>query len=56
LAALVWLANCLACYGMGLRAGQIVMTGSIVASRWVHRGDRVAVRLNGLGTALVEFA
>jgi 2-keto-4-pentenoate hydratase len=56
LAALVWLANCLARYGMGLQAGQIVMTGSIVATRWVHRGDRVAVRLDGLGTALVEFA
>jgi 2-keto-4-pentenoate hydratase len=54
-APLVWLANHLARYGQGLRAGEIVMTGSIVATRWVQQGDRVAVVLEGLGTAQVEF-
>jgi 2-keto-4-pentenoate hydratase len=53
--ALVWLANQLARYGQGLRAGELVMTGSIVATQWVQPGDRVAVELTGLGTALVEF-
>jgi 2-keto-4-pentenoate hydratase len=52
---LVWLANQLARYGQGLRAGELVMTGSIVATRWVQKGDRVAVVLEGLGTARVDF-
>jgi 2-oxo-3-hexenedioate decarboxylase/2-keto-4-pentenoate hydratase len=54
-AALAWLANQLARYNVGLQAGQIVMTGSIVATRWVQQGDRVAVVLDGLGTARVDF-
>ena len=32
------------------------LTGSIVATRWMHRGDWVTIKLDGLGTALVEFA
>jgi 2-keto-4-pentenoate hydratase len=53
--ALIWLANHLARFGQGLHAGQIVMTGSIVATHWVKPGARVAVELEGLGTTRVEF-
>jgi 2-oxo-3-hexenedioate decarboxylase/2-keto-4-pentenoate hydratase len=55
-AALAWLANALASRGRGLKAGQFVLTGSVVATKWVERGDRVRVSLTQLGDASVEFA
>ena len=54
--ALTWLANQLAGYGIGLRSGQVVLTGSVVATQWVERGDRVRVAVEGLGAAEVVFA
>ena len=56
LTALAWLANQLAVYGIGLRRGQVVLTGSVVATQWVERGDRVRVDVEGLGAAEVVFA
>ena len=56
LTALTWLANQLAAYGIGLRSGQVVLTGSVVATQWVERGDRVRVNVEGLGAAEVVFA
>ena len=56
LTALTWLANQLAAYGIGLRSGQVVLTGSVVATQWVERGDRVRVDVEGLGAAEVVFA
>ena len=56
LTALTWLANQLAAYGIGLRSGQVVLTGSVVATQWVERGDRVRVDVEGLGAAEVAFA
>ena len=54
--ALTWLANQLAGYGIGLRSGQVVLTGSVVATQWIERGDRVRVEVEGLGAAEVVFA
>lgn len=54
--ALAWLANTLARRGRGLRAGEIVLTGSIVETRWIARGDRVSVTVDGLGEADAAFA
>jgi 2-keto-4-pentenoate hydratase len=54
-AALAWLANRLAAEGRPLAAGMVVMTGSIVQTRWVERGDRVEVDLGPLGTASACF-
>ena len=54
--ALAWLANQLAAYGVGLRRGHVVLTGSVVATQWVERGDRVRVTVEGLGAAGVAFA
>ena len=54
--ALTWLANQLAAYGIGLRRGHVVLTGSVVATQWVARGDRVRVDVEGLGAAEVVFA
>ncbi|HTO82714.1 MAG TPA: fumarylacetoacetate hydrolase family protein [Methylomirabilota bacterium] len=53
--AVAWLANALAGRGAWLRAGDIVLTGSVVATKWVQLGDAVEVSLAGLGEARVRF-
>ena len=53
--ALAWLANHLATAGKTLRAGQIVLTGSLVQTVWLNAGDKVLIELEGLGTVSVEF-
>jgi len=53
--ALAWLANHLAAGGKGLRAGQIVLTGSLVKTVWLGAGDEVVMDLSGLGTVTADF-
>jgi 2-keto-4-pentenoate hydratase len=53
--ALAWLANALAARGTALAAGAIVLTGSVVATRWVEPGAKVEVELSGLGRVEVTF-
>jgi 2-keto-4-pentenoate hydratase len=53
---LAWLANHLASDGKGLRAGQIVLTGSLVKTIWLNAGDQVTMDLSGLGTVQATFA
>jgi 2-oxo-3-hexenedioate decarboxylase/2-keto-4-pentenoate hydratase len=53
--ALAWLANQRASQGAGLAAGDIVMTGSIVQTNWIARGQSVVVAIDGLGEARVRF-
>jgi 2-keto-4-pentenoate hydratase len=53
--ALAWLANHLAAEGRGLRAGQIVLTGSLVKTVWLEAGDKVVMELVGLGKVAVTF-
>ena len=53
---LAWLANQLAAEGKGLRAGQIVMTGSLVKTIWLNAGDKVTMDLSGLGTVQAAFS
>jgi 2-keto-4-pentenoate hydratase len=54
--ALAWLANHLAADGKALRAGQIVLTGSLVKTVWLEPGDHVAMDLSGLGAVRASFA
>ncbi len=54
--ALAWLANHLAANGKGLRAGQIVLTGSLVKTVWLNAGDEVVMELEGLGRVEATFA
>jgi 2-keto-4-pentenoate hydratase len=54
--ALAWLANHLAAGGKGLRAGEIVLTGSLVKTVWLNAGDKVAMELVGLGKVRAKFA
>lgn len=53
--AVAWLAVNLAARGERLRSGQVVLTGSIVRSETVGRGDRVTVAIDGLGEAYARY-
>jgi 2-keto-4-pentenoate hydratase len=53
--ALAWLANHLAADGKSLRAGEIVLTGSLVKTVWLNAGDKVMMELAGLGKVSVTF-
>lgn len=48
---LAWLANKLASEGETLRAGSIVITGSIVPPKFLEQGDRALITVEGLGEA-----
>src|SRR5262245_22618385 len=54
--ALVWLANGLAKRGKRLTQGMVVMTGSIVATKFVHPGDIVRFCIDGLGEVRLSVA
>ena len=48
---LAWLANNLNQRGIMLRAGDVVLTGSIVATKWLRPGDHMVTEVEGLGRA-----
>jgi len=54
--ALAWLANLCAAHGRPLRAGAVVLLGSVVETRWLAPGDRVGIAVEGLGQASARFA
>jgi 2-keto-4-pentenoate hydratase len=54
--ALVWLANTVAERGVTLRAGDVVLPGSITASMPVAPGDAVTATFAGLGSVTAIFA
>jgi 2-oxo-3-hexenedioate decarboxylase/2-keto-4-pentenoate hydratase len=54
--ALAWLADHLALDGQQLRAGDIVLTGSLVRTLWLKAGDHAVMELSGLGMVDVRFA
>jgi 2-oxo-3-hexenedioate decarboxylase/2-keto-4-pentenoate hydratase len=56
LEALVWLINMLAERGKSLTQGMIVMTGSIVATKFVNSGDAVSLAMDGLGEVRLNVA
>ena len=53
--AVAWLANALAARGRELRAGDVVMTGSIVATKWPAAGDEIVVAIDSLGEARLRL-
>lgn len=53
--ALAWLANRMAEYGRTLRAGELVMLGSLVGTRWIDRPARAVIEVDGLGRAVCDF-
>lgn len=52
--ALAWLAN-LRVARQPLRAGEFVLLGSVVETRWLQAGDRVEIAIDGLGGASAQF-
>jgi 2-keto-4-pentenoate hydratase len=52
---LAWLANRLRALGRALEPGQIVMTGSLPLPYWASAGDRVEIKIAGLGAVRVDF-
>lgn len=50
-----WLANTLGAYGIGLKAGEVILSGSLVPLEPVVAGDHMRVSIAGLGRAEVFF-
>ena len=55
LAALAWLANQAAATDRPLAAGDVVLTGSIIETRWSEPGDAVRAALEHLGESAAAF-
>jgi 2-keto-4-pentenoate hydratase len=53
--ALSWLADKLGAAGTPLRRGMVVMTGSVVATKYPVAGDRVDIEIDGLGRAALTL-
>ena len=53
--AVTWLANTLGQLGMGLKAGEVILSGSLAAMVPVRAGDNLRMTLGGIGSASVRF-
>lgn len=56
LTAVAWLANTLGAYGVPLKAGDIILSGSLVPLAPAVPGDEFTTLIEGLGTAEIRFA
>jgi len=56
LGALAWLANLAAGRGRPLKAGQVIITGSVIPTIAVKAGDRLSFTLGGLGEVALTVA
>ena len=50
-----WLANTLSAIGIGLKAGEIILSGSLVPLQPVKPGDNMTVSVGGIGRCSVRF-
>ena len=50
-----WLANTLGEFGIGLKAGEVILSGSLVPLEPVKAGDFMRVDIGGIGSASVYF-
>lgn len=50
-----WLANTLGQFGVGLKAGEVILSGSLVPLEPVKAGDFMRVEIDGIGSASVRF-
>lgn len=53
--AVAWLANTLGNFGIGLHAGDIILSGSLAAMIPARSGDHFAIEIDGLGGCSVQF-
>ena len=54
-AAVAWLANQLAAYGMKLEAGSIVLAGALTAALSAQAGDCFTASFQGMGSVSIKF-
>mmetsp|Transcript_50835 Transcript_50835/g.162727 ORF Transcript_50835/g.162727 Transcript_50835/m.162727 type:complete len:139 (+) Transcript_50835:590-1006(+) len=50
-----WLANTLGQFGIPLKAGEVILSGSLVPLEPVKAGDFMSVSIGGIGNASVRF-
>ena len=50
-----WLANTLGEFGISLKAGEVILSGSLVPLEPVQAGDSLRVDIGGIGSASVRF-
>ena len=55
LTCVAWLANTFGALGVPLLAGEVILSGSLVPLEPVKAGDRMRVRIGGIGSASVVF-
>ncbi|MCY1537010.1 2-hydroxyhexa-2,4-dienoate hydratase [compost metagenome] len=53
--AVAWLANTLGRLGIGLKRGEVILSGSLAAMVPVAAGDQLRISLGGIGSAGVRF-
>ncbi len=53
--AVAWLANALGRFGISLKAGEVILSGSLAAMIPVQRGDRFRMQIGGIGDCSVRF-
>ena len=53
--AVAWLANTLGRFGIALKAGEVILSGSLVPLEPVKAGDVMRVDIGGIGSASVRF-
>lgn len=51
----MWLANTLGEFGIPLKAGEVILSGSLVPMENVKAGDFMSISVGGMGTASVRF-
>ena len=53
--ALAWLANSRAKHGLGaLHAGEFILLGSVVETKWLNAGDKVRIEVESLGAVTLD--
>lgn len=55
LTCVAWLANTLGEFGIGLKAGEIILSGSLVPLEPVIAGDEMSVSISGMGDCQIRF-
>ena len=53
--AVVWLANMLGSLGMNLRAGEVILSGSLSIMFPIQSGDKLEMEIGGIGRAACQF-
>ena len=53
--AVVWLANTLGKLGVGLKAGEVILSGALCAMVPIKAGDNMTINIGGIGSASIRF-